>query len=166
MRAEQDVREAIAEETEASHSLYLKVGELLGLKSSIASEVDLVGRLEKGLPAGVVQALRARVGLSDEEIYQLIAPRRTLNRREAEHQALSRDEADRVGRVARIAARAQGVFSAKPVYDLWGLPQPPAPHGRGGFFASARWPTRGPEILYCAPNPATALLEVLVNSGV
>ena len=118
MRAEQAVREAIAEEAEASHSLHLKVGELLGLKSSIASEIDLVDRLEKGLPVGVVQALRTRVGLSDEEIYQLIAPRRTLNRREAERQALSRDEADRVVRVARIAARAQRVFSAKPVYAL------------------------------------------------
>jgi putative toxin-antitoxin system antitoxin component (TIGR02293 family) len=118
MRAEKDVREAIAEEAEASYSLHRNVGELLGLKLSIASEVDLVDRLEKGLPAGVVQALRTRAGLSDEEIYQLIAPRRTLNRREAERQVLSRDEADRVVRVARIAARAQQVFSAKPVYAL------------------------------------------------
>jgi len=127
MRTGQGVREAIAEEAEASQSLYRKVSELLGLKSSIASEMDLVGRLEKGLPAGVVQALGTRVGLSDEEIYQLIAPRRTLNRREAEHQALSRDEADRVVRVARIAARAQRVFSAKPVYALEWLraAQPP-----------------------------------------
>jgi putative toxin-antitoxin system antitoxin component (TIGR02293 family) len=127
MRTGQGVREAIPEEAEASQSLYCKIADLLGLKSSIASEVDLVGRLEKGLPAGVVQALRTRVGLSDEEIYQLIAPRRTLNRREAEHQALSRDEADRVVRVARIAARAQRVFSAKPVYALEWLraAQPP-----------------------------------------
>ena len=127
MRIGQGVRERIPEEAEASQSLYRKVSELLGLKSSIASEVDLVGRLEKGLPAGVVQALRTRVGLSDEEIYQLIAPRRTLNRREAEHQALSRDEADRAVRVARIAARAHRVFSAKPVYALEWLraAQPP-----------------------------------------
>src|ERR1700685_318822 len=118
MRAEKDVREAIAEEAEASHSLHRKVGELLGLKLSIASEVDLVDRLEKGLPAGVVQALRTRAGLSDEEIYQLIAPRRTLNRREAEQQALSGDEADRAVRVARIVARAQQIFSGKPAYAL------------------------------------------------
>jgi putative toxin-antitoxin system antitoxin component (TIGR02293 family) len=118
MRAEQDVRDAIAEEAATTHALHRKVGELLGLKSSIASEVDLVDRLEKGLPAGVVQALRTRTGLTDEEIYQLIAPRRTLNRREAERQVLSRDEADRAVRVARIAARAQHVFSAKPAYAL------------------------------------------------
>ena len=38
--------------------------------------------------------------------------------------------------------------------------------GRGGLLASARWHTRGREILYCAPNPATAVLEILVHSQV
>jgi len=38
--------------------------------------------------------------------------------------------------------------------------------GRGGLLASARWHTRGKEILYCAPNPATAVLEILVHSQV
>jgi len=38
--------------------------------------------------------------------------------------------------------------------------------GRGGLLASARWHTRGQEILYCAPNPATALLEILVHTQV
>jgi RES domain-containing protein len=32
--------------------------------------------------------------------------------------------------------------------------------------ASARWHTRGAPILYCAPNPATAVLEVLVHAGI
>jgi RES domain-containing protein len=34
------------------------------------------------------------------------------------------------------------------------------------LLASARWHTRGKEILYCAPNPATAVLEILVHSQV
>jgi len=34
------------------------------------------------------------------------------------------------------------------------------------LIASARWHTRGKEILYCAPNPATAVLEILVHSQV
>lgn len=38
--------------------------------------------------------------------------------------------------------------------------------GQGGLVASGRWHTRGRRILYCAPNPATALLEVLVHSAV
>jgi RES domain-containing protein len=33
-------------------------------------------------------------------------------------------------------------------------------------MAPARWHTRGKEILYCAPNPATAMLEILVHSQV
>ena len=33
-------------------------------------------------------------------------------------------------------------------------------------MAPARWHSRGKEILYCAPNPATAVLEILVHSQV
>lgn len=35
--------------------------------------------------------------------------------------------------------------------------------GGGGLRASARWHTRGHRIVYCAPNPATAILETLVH---
>jgi RES domain-containing protein len=49
---------------------------------------------------------------------------------------------------------------------LWRFSQHESLDGRGGLFASARWHTRGREILYCAANPATALLEVLVHAGV
>lgn len=35
--------------------------------------------------------------------------------------------------------------------------------GAGGLRASQRWHTRGQPIVYCAPNPATALLEILVH---
>jgi RES domain-containing protein len=34
------------------------------------------------------------------------------------------------------------------------------------LFASGRWHTRGREVIYCAPNPATAVLEILVHSEV
>jgi len=34
------------------------------------------------------------------------------------------------------------------------------------LLASARWHTRGREILYCAPNPATVVLEILVQAQV
>ena len=118
MRAEQQVLSTIGAESAAGASLHVRVGELLGLSAGVATEVDLVDRLEAGLPASAVQNLRALVGLSAEEVYQLISPRRTLNRREALHQRLSAEEADRAVRVARIAARAQQVFSAKPAYAI------------------------------------------------
>jgi RES domain-containing protein len=49
---------------------------------------------------------------------------------------------------------------------LWRFSHHESLDGRGGLLASARWHTRGQEILYCAPNPATAVLEVLVHAGV
>ncbi|MFZ5510336.1 MAG: RES family NAD+ phosphorylase [Pseudomonadota bacterium] len=35
--------------------------------------------------------------------------------------------------------------------------------GSGGLRASGRWHSAGRRIVYCAPNPAAALLEVLVH---
>jgi len=49
---------------------------------------------------------------------------------------------------------------------VWRFSQHTTLDGRGGLLASARWHTRGREILYCAPNSATALLEVLVHGAV
>jgi RES domain-containing protein len=49
---------------------------------------------------------------------------------------------------------------------VWRFSQHESLDGRGGLLVSARWHTRGHEILYCAPNPATAVLEVLVHSEV
>ena len=97
-------------------SLYTRVGVLLGLKPAVRSEVDLIERLEKGLGVAAVQSLRTRAGLTDAETFELIAPRRTLNRREATGQLLSREEADKAVRVARVSARAQQVFGGKPDY--------------------------------------------------
>ena len=49
---------------------------------------------------------------------------------------------------------------------LWRVSNHPALDGSGGLHASGRWHTRGRRILYCAPNPATALLEVLVHAEI
>jgi putative toxin-antitoxin system antitoxin component (TIGR02293 family) len=48
--------------------------------------------------------------VTDEEIYALIVPRRTLTHRRARREALSRDESDRAVRLARIAALGEQVF--------------------------------------------------------
>lgn len=109
------VREAVPQSS-AEESVYERTGRLLGLSAPIHSELELMERLQNGLSAHSVRSLRAHVGLKDEELYRLIAPRRTLNRRETEGQALSAEEADRAVRVARVAARAQQLFSRKPDY--------------------------------------------------
>ena len=97
-------------------SLYERVGALLGLQSALHSEGDLIDCLENGLPVSAVQALRTRAGLTDKETYALIAPRRTLKRRETLHQALSREEANKAVRIARVTARAQQTFTGRPEY--------------------------------------------------
>jgi putative toxin-antitoxin system antitoxin component (TIGR02293 family) len=71
-----------------------------------------------------VHSLRARANLSDAETYQLIAPRRTLKRREAPGQILSSEEADKAVRVARITARALQVFAGQPAYAAAWLRDP------------------------------------------
>jgi putative toxin-antitoxin system antitoxin component (TIGR02293 family) len=103
-------------------SLYTLIGVLLGLK--VRSEVDLIERLEKGLTISAVQHLRARAALSDAETFQLIAPRRTLSRREASGQTLTPEEADKTVRVARVTARAQQVFAGQPDYAADWLREP------------------------------------------
>ncbi len=46
---------------------------------------------------------------------------------------------------------------------LWRISNHSSLDGGGGLRASQRWHTRGRPVVYCAPNPATALLEVLVH---
>lgn len=47
---------------------------------------------------------------------------------------------------------------------LWRISNHATLDGAGGLRAPGRWHTRGRRIVYCAPNPATALLEVLVHT--
>src|ERR1700728_1140562 len=104
-------------------SLDALTARLLGLKA-VHSEVDLIERLEKGLTIATVRSLRRRANLTDAETYQLIAPRRTLNRREASGRLLSSKEADKAVRVARVTARAQQVFVGQPAYAAAWLREP------------------------------------------
>ena len=46
---------------------------------------------------------------------------------------------------------------------LWRISDHPELDGAGGLLASGRWHTRGSRIVYCAPNPAGALVEMLVH---
>jgi RES domain-containing protein len=49
---------------------------------------------------------------------------------------------------------------------LWRVTRYPSLDGNGGLRVSGRWHTRGRRIVYCAPNPATALLELLVHAEI
>lgn len=49
---------------------------------------------------------------------------------------------------------------------LWRISNHVSLDGSGGLRAPGRWHTRGHRIVYCAPNPGTALLEVLVHAEI
>ena len=49
---------------------------------------------------------------------------------------------------------------------VWRISNHSTLDGGGGLRASGRWHTRGQRVLYCAPNPATALLEILVHAEI
>lgn len=85
-----------------------RIQEMLGAHR-LKSDQDLVKLVEGRLSTQAIDGLR-RSGLSDDEVYSLVVPRRTLTHRRARGEALSRDESDRAVRVARIAALGEEVF--------------------------------------------------------
>jgi putative toxin-antitoxin system antitoxin component (TIGR02293 family) len=102
-------RAAVAESSQTQQSGLLKrVQEMLGV-ARLRSDQDLVRLVEDGLATATLEGLR-RSGLTDEEMYSLIVPRRTLAHRRARREALSQEESDRVVRLARVAALSEHVF--------------------------------------------------------
>lgn len=116
-------RPVVAEGTHAAENaagFYAAIGQLLGLAGGVHSEVDLAQRVERGIPARSVEQLRTHLALNDEEVYRLIAPRRTLARRLASKEPLTPQESDHAVRVARVTVLARRVFAGKPDYaPLW-----------------------------------------------
>lgn len=46
---------------------------------------------------------------------------------------------------------------------LWRISDHLELNGAGGLWCSGRWHTQGKRVVYCALNPATCLLEILVH---
>jgi putative toxin-antitoxin system antitoxin component (TIGR02293 family) len=85
-----------------------RVEAILGVRG-LHSEQDLVRLVEGRLAIRTIEGLR-RSGFTDDEMFLLVVPRRTLAHRRARRESLSREESDRVVRLARIAAFSQEVF--------------------------------------------------------
>jgi putative toxin-antitoxin system antitoxin component (TIGR02293 family) len=88
--------------------LYRRVETKLGV-NPLRSDHDLARLVEQRLPLASVESL-SKHGLSDEEIYRLIVPRRTLVHRKSRREPLTHEESDRAVRIARIASLAEEVF--------------------------------------------------------
>ncbi|TPK93979.1 MULTISPECIES: antitoxin Xre/MbcA/ParS toxin-binding domain-containing protein [unclassified Mesorhizobium] len=65
-----------------------------------------------------VEGLRQR-GFSNDEIYRIVSPRRTLARRKERNEALTVAESDRVVRLERISAMADRVFGSHEKAQRW-----------------------------------------------
>jgi len=89
-------------------NLLKRLEEMLAVER-LDDERDLARLVEERLPTRAVDALR-RAGLTDEEIYALVLPRRTLSHRLARRERLSVDESDRIVRILRITAFGEDVF--------------------------------------------------------
>ena len=90
-------------------SVFKRIEEILGVQR-LRTDRDLVRLVEQRLSSRAIDAL-GQSGLTAEEIYSLVVPRRTLTHRRARREALSRDESDRVVRIARVVALCEEVFS-------------------------------------------------------
>jgi putative toxin-antitoxin system antitoxin component (TIGR02293 family) len=89
------------------------------LKSDIRSDFDFVRLVQDGLPTAVLEALVKRGELTPQEVEKYIIPRRTLAHRKRRHQPLSREESDKLARVARIFAIAPDTFQDRQKASAW-----------------------------------------------
>ena len=101
----------------AQQGVYQRIGAVLGIKS-VRSDADLIHCVEARLPIRTITAL-IKGGLTEDEIYSLIVPRRTLSHRKARRDPLTREESDRAVRVGRVLALADGVFGDRTKALSW-----------------------------------------------
>jgi putative toxin-antitoxin system antitoxin component (TIGR02293 family) len=97
--------------------LYRRIGTKLGV-SGLSSDRDLARLVEERLPLAAVESLSSH-GMSDDEIYRFIVPRRTLVHRKNRHEPLTQDESDRAVRIARITSLAEEVFGEDAKAARW-----------------------------------------------
>lgn len=104
-------------------SASLTVAELLTeedvLPSGMRSDLEWVRAVQSGLPANAVDAIAAEIGFTMTEMEQLVIPRRTLAHRRANHQPLTREESDRLARIARVGLWAMETFGEKEKAIAW-----------------------------------------------
>jgi putative toxin-antitoxin system antitoxin component (TIGR02293 family) len=84
---------------------------------------DLAQAAEANVPiaratAGALAGLSRR-GYSDEEIWRLVVPRRTLARRQAANEPLTIEETDKALRLERVASLAERVFGDPAKAQRW-----------------------------------------------
>ncbi len=88
----------------------------------LPSSFDYV-TVEAGLPLSAMTGFVAASGVELKDIYDTVIPARTLKHRRARREPLSRDESDKLARLARIFHQAVAVLGDAPRAAAW-LHQP------------------------------------------
>lgn len=76
------------------------------LRTDIRSDFDLATAATQGIPAEAAYRVLESGLLEADELFQLVIPRRTFERRRDDKQALTVAESDRLLRVVRVIVRA------------------------------------------------------------
>jgi putative toxin-antitoxin system antitoxin component (TIGR02293 family) len=97
--------------------LYRRIEIKLGV-TPLRSDRDLARLVDKRLPLSAVDSLSSH-GMTYEEIYSFILPRRTLVHRKNRHESLTHDESDRAVRIARLTSLAEEVFGDDAKASRW-----------------------------------------------
>jgi putative toxin-antitoxin system antitoxin component (TIGR02293 family) len=96
---------------------YRRIEIKLGV-TPLRSDRDLSRLVDERLPLASVESL-SNHGMTNEEIYSFIVPRRTLVHRKTRRESLTHDESDRAVRIARITSLAEEVFGADAKAGRW-----------------------------------------------
>lgn len=101
------------------------VAELLGgasvLKRKVTSELELAELVRAGLPSSALDHVLELLAAVESQatIYRVVGRARTLQRKRAQHAALSSDESDRLARLARVVARAESALGSREKARTW-----------------------------------------------
>lgn len=82
-------------------------------------ELRLAAAVRRGFAVRVVERLVREGWLTAADVDRLVLPRRTLAHRKARRQRLTREESDRLARVARVLALAEETFQDAETARTW-----------------------------------------------
>jgi putative toxin-antitoxin system antitoxin component (TIGR02293 family) len=89
------------------------------LDADVHSDFDLAAAAMRGLAPQAAAKLVENGLLSPDELYELVIPRRTFDRRISDHQSLTVAESDRVMRIARAIVRAAAAIGDSKKAAAW-----------------------------------------------
>jgi putative toxin-antitoxin system antitoxin component (TIGR02293 family) len=76
---------------------------------TVTLQLDLA-HIEAGVPLSAIAAFVAGSGIPMKDVYKIVIPARTLKHRRDKKQTLTRDESDKLARLARVFDLAVRVF--------------------------------------------------------